>query len=155
MNHSDKLTVPWRTIHMAIWLLGLAILYWQGWIWPGILVLIALSGVLEVVIQMAVPWRTIHIAIWLLGLTILDWQDWYWPGILVLIALSGILEAVIQRAVPTAVAPEYREHRPELLPHSCPKCNAPISGDDVRWTGPQSANCSYCGANLPVQEKAS
>lgn len=110
MNHSDKLTGPWRTIHGAIWLLGLAILFWQGW---------------------------------------------FWPGILVLIALSGILEAVIQIAVPAAVAPEYREHRPELLPHSCPKCNAPISGDDVRWTGPQSADCPYCGANLPMKEGTS
>ena len=110
MNHSDKLTGPWRTIHGAIWMIGLAILLWQGWIWPGILILIA---------------------------------------------LSGVLEAVIQMAVPDAVAPEYREHRTELLPHSCPKCNAPISGDDVRWTGPQSADCPYCGANLPMKEPAS
>lgn len=98
------------------------------------------------------PWRTIHGAIWLIGLAILFWLDWFWPGILVLMALSAILEAVIQLAVPTAVAPEYREHRPELLPSSCPKCNAPISGDEVKWTGPQSASCPYCSANLPMQE---
>lgn len=107
MEHSDKLTGPWRTIHGAIWLIGLAILFWQGW---------------------------------------------FWPGILVLMALSAILEAVIQLAVPTAVAPEYREHRPELLPSACPKCNAPISGDEVKWTGPQSASCPYCSANLPMKE---
>ncbi len=48
----DKVEEPelppdWKRIHGAIWLIGLAILAWKGWWWPGILVLVAISGVVE------------------------------------------------------------------------------------------------------------
>jgi len=43
------------------------------------------------------------------------------------------------------------EHRLELLPATCPTCGGPLHGKDVRWTGPQSADCPYCGANLPMR----
>ena len=55
MGKSGKLTGPWRSIHGAIWLIGLAILFWKGWFWPGILVLVAVSAIAEAVIQIAVP----------------------------------------------------------------------------------------------------
>ena len=42
-----KLTGPWRSVHGAIWLLGLAALAASGWWWPGILVLVALSTLAE------------------------------------------------------------------------------------------------------------
>jgi hypothetical protein len=56
LHHSDQPPHPeqdsplppvLRQLHSAIWLIGLAILFWQGWIWPGILVLIALSTLVE------------------------------------------------------------------------------------------------------------
>lgn len=37
----------YRKLHGAIWLIGIAILAWQGWWWPGILVLAAISGLVE------------------------------------------------------------------------------------------------------------
>ena len=40
----DALPVPWQRIQGAIWLLGLAIIALRDWWWPGILVLVALSG---------------------------------------------------------------------------------------------------------------
>ena len=43
------------------------------------------------------------------------------------------------------------EHRLELLPATCPNCSAPIHGENVKWTGPQSADCPYCGVNLPMR----
>ena len=115
------------------------------------------------------PWRSIHGAVWLIGLAILFWKGWWWPGILVLVAISAIVEAVIKLAVPEAVAPAEEpeispplpsvesvdvaelQHRAELLPAECPKCGAPARGSEVKWTGPQSADCPYCGANLPMQ----
>src|SRR5438067_9139090 len=42
-----KLVGPWRNLHGAVWLIGLAILAWTGWWWPGILVLLAISTLLE------------------------------------------------------------------------------------------------------------
>jgi hypothetical protein len=43
------------------------------------------------------------------------------------------------------------EHRLELLPSTCPKCGGPLHGDNVKWTGAQSADCPYCGVNLPMR----
>lgn len=45
-RHSDKNDLPphWEKVQSAIWLIGLAILFWQGWIFPGILVLVAISA---------------------------------------------------------------------------------------------------------------
>jgi hypothetical protein len=42
-----RLASPWRRIHGAIWLLGIAVLAVTHWWWPGILVLVALSMVVE------------------------------------------------------------------------------------------------------------
>ena len=123
------------------------------------------------------PWRSLHGAIWLIGLGILASTGNWWPGILFLIAASMILEAVLLRVAPQAfeedrpiaatpsspmpittelppspIPPPIPEHRFELLPNVCPRCGAPTRGQEVRWTGPQSADCPYCGANLPMQK---
>jgi len=121
--------------------------------------------------QLKGPWKSIQTAIWLVGLAILAWKDWWWPGILVLIALSTLTQAVIQILVPgtvekaseseekgvereapqplTAVpAPPQPVYPNNRLPSECSKCSGPIRGAEVRWTGPQSADCPYCGANL-------
>ncbi len=42
----------------------------------------------------------------------------------------------------------------ELLPSTCPSCGGPISGSQVKWTGPQSADCPSCGVNLPMRTDA-
>ncbi len=119
-------------------------------------------------------WRVLHLVIWLGGLYILFTRGQFFPGILVLVLISAVYEAVLRRFVPRAYeevpttepaeamdtpaqqpittpppAPVV-EHRIELLPQVCPSCNAPIRGHEVRWTGPQSANCPYCGTNLPM-----
>ena len=43
-NGEKNLPMPWRKVQGAIWLIGLAILAWQDWWWPGILILVAISG---------------------------------------------------------------------------------------------------------------
>jgi hypothetical protein len=123
------------------------------------------------------PWRSIHGAIWLIGLAVLAWKDWWWPGILILIAISGIAESLIRQYAPDAIektdtppippippmpptlftksqaisVTPSSEHRLEFLPTTCPNCGGPIRGHEVKWTGPQSADCPYCGANLPMK----
>lgn len=47
-----ELPLPWLRIHGAIWLIGIAILAWQDWWWPGILVLIAISGLVQAGLQL-------------------------------------------------------------------------------------------------------
>ncbi len=123
------------------------------------------------------PWQSLHAVIWLIGIYILATRDWWWPGILVLIAVSAVYEGLLRQLVPgayveekpvqagpvqapppvaTAPAPApvaiIQEHRAELLPQVCPNCNAPIRGHEVKWTGLQSANCPYCGTNLPMSK---
>jgi hypothetical protein len=116
------------------------------------------------------PWRSIHGAIWLIGLAILFWKGWWWPGILVVLAISGIAESLIRQYVPDAVekpeqpAPHlpvashatpaalHSDHHTELLPATCPNCGGPTRGHEVKWTGPQSADCPYCGVNLPMKK---
>lgn len=126
------------------------------------------------------PWRAVHAAIWLIGIAILAIFDWWWPGILVLLAISGLVEAYLRRNVPqsyevvpdevaetqevaqarpappvaappaTSTVSSVQAHRLELLPRVCPNCNGPIRGHEVKWTGQQSADCPYCGSNLPM-----
>jgi hypothetical protein len=118
------------------------------------------------------PWGSVQTAIWLIGLAILALNDWWWPGILVLVAISVLSQAAIQARVPGAVE-ELPEEEPTgeimpapapvpaepaqvnyptgRLPSECPKCSAPVRGIEVRWTGVQSADCPYCGANLPLK----
>jgi hypothetical protein len=126
------------------------------------------------------PWQTIHGVIWVIGIYFLWSRSWWWPGILVLVGISALFEALLRSFVPEAYAIEEpaevpgpdkavppvdvttgpaatltaptQEHRLELLPQVCPSCNAPIRGHEVRWTGPQSANCPYCGTNLPMNK---
>ncbi len=120
------------------------------------------------------PWRSLHLAVWLIGLAILAWQGWWWPGILVLLAISALIEAALKQFAPQAYqeveeeassptpvestpppTPPVVEHRLELLPSICPNCGGPIRGHEVKWTGVQSADCPYCGTNLPMVMPAS
>ncbi len=126
------------------------------------------------------PWQSLHGVIWLIGIFILASRGWWWPGILFLVAISVLYEAFLRRYVPEAylaenptksassaqaMAPEPitntvsstvtasgPEHRVDLLPQACPACNGPIRSHEVKWTGPHSANCPYCGTNLPMSK---
>jgi len=49
-KEKEQLPAPWHSIQSAIWLIGLAIIAWRGWWWPGILVLVAISGLTQALI---------------------------------------------------------------------------------------------------------
>ncbi len=130
--------------------------------------------------QLVGPWQSLHLVIWLVGLYILFTRGPFFPGILVLIAISALYEAFIRRYVPgstteekvntqtsppqaltqtpvppTEVAPipsPLGEHPIELLPPVCANCGGPIHPYEVKWTGPKSANCPYCGTYLPLNK---
>jgi len=131
MSKGEKLAEPWQSIHGAIWMIGLAILFWQGWFWPGILVLVGVSALLEGVMRVAIPGASVD-------------------------------EAPLHRVhtsddIPTpepAVASSEADHqqRVDLLPATCPGCGAPVSDQNVRWTGPRVAECVYCGMPMSVRE---
>lgn len=106
--------------------------------------------------ELPLPWKQIQGAIWLIGLAILFWQDWIFPGILVLIAISGLFQAGVQiylkrqqeAEVKATTIQQQLQERANWLPATCPKCGAPISVENVTWTGLNTADCPYCKANL-------
>ena len=40
----------------------------------------------------------------------------------------------------------------ESLPVECPRCDAPLKYNEVRWTGPRQAECPYCGEVVELEE---
>jgi hypothetical protein len=126
------------------------------------------------------PFRPLKGVIWLIGLGILAMTGHWWPGILVLIGLSMVLEAVWRESMPQtfdedvgqaplppaspapippavgtpiAPAPVTPSHRVDLLPATCPNCGGPARANEVKWAGPQSAVCAFCGSTLPMKKE--
>ena len=138
-----RLVGPWRGLHAAIWLVGLFILLSNNNIFPGILVLIGISVIYEALLMRFAPHA-------------FEEETPDLPESPLTADLPSTAEpAPITPAPAETVAsasPAFQEHRIELLPHICPSCNAPIRGNNVKWTGPQSADCPYCGTNLPMSK---
>jgi hypothetical protein len=133
-----KLVGPWRSLHIAVWLIGLFILAINDWWWPGILVLVAISVLLEGLLQRFAPQA----------------YEEETPSVPAPTPAVAAPPPAPPVAPPVAVSatPAVQEHRAELLPQSCPNCSGPIRGHEVRWTSPNSANCPYCGTNLPMSK---
>lgn len=137
-----RLIGPWRNIHGAIWLFGLAIIAFRGWWWPGILILIGASMILEAVIMASVPGAVIEEE---------DPRGEFDGG-------RASVDQGQAQAAPVAPAqpavpstPAAVTHRFDLLPTNCPRCGAPLHGADVKWTSAQSADCPFCGSHLPMK----
>lgn len=117
---------PWRPLRSAIWLIGLGILFFWGHWWPGILVLIGLTMIVEALFR--APMR--------------QWPQNSPPP------ASPVSPPAAPVPAPVQIDPV---HRVELLPANCPQCGGPIRAHEVKWTGRQSAACPFCGTNLPMQ----
>jgi hypothetical protein len=106
--------------------------------------------------ELPLPWKRIQGGIWLLGIAILAYTGWWWPGILVLVAVSGLAQGGIQlylgrqKKEETQIqeSKKIEQQRAGWLPSLCPNCGGPISVKTVRWTGPDTADCPYCNANI-------
>jgi hypothetical protein len=49
-NDEPELPFKWEQVQSAIWLIGIAIIALRGWWWPGMLVLVAISGLTQAAI---------------------------------------------------------------------------------------------------------
>jgi hypothetical protein len=125
-----KLKEPWGNLQGLVWMVGLIILAWKGWWWPGILVLAAISMFLEIFLGVVAPQAFEEV------------ED----------ETANPVEMLEQAptAVPPVIAPQQAEPRFGRLPPSCPKCGGPIRGHEIQWTSATSADCPYCGGNLPM-----
>jgi len=110
-------------------MIGLAILFFWGHWWPGILILAGLSIIFESIFRLAtVPWN----------------QNPPPP--------VDPNPMPIPMPMSPPAAPVEPIHRSDLLPGTCPHCGAPIRAGEVKWTGNQSASCGYCSSNLPMKK---
>lgn len=106
--------------------------------------------------ELPVPWQRIQGAIWLIGLAVIALKGWWWPGILVLVGISGLTQGVIQLYLGRQAEEKARQeaerqaelNRGKWLPAKCPNCGGPLSVSSVKWTGPNTADCPFCSANL-------
>jgi hypothetical protein len=119
--------------HAALWLVGLAVLAITGRWWPGILILVVISILLESAVKRV------------------DHSDGDEDESETMIEEKPEVSPAPPPRVET-VAPAPEVHKTEWLPLSCPKCGAPTRAVDVRWTGNASAACPYCGSNLPLKK---
>jgi hypothetical protein len=123
-ENERKLTGPWRKVHGAIWLIGLAILAWKGWWWPGILVLVAFSMVAEAVILQYAPQTRFN-------------------------EKDNIPAAIKDHGS----AESHPPHQKGVLPAYCPKCGAPTLTSSIRWIGDGLAECLFCGVHISSERK--
>jgi hypothetical protein len=126
-EHREKSSGVWRALHGALWLVGLAVLAWTDSWWPGILILIALSVVLEAILARRGA-RTLPETIRPTG---------------------GTAPGPEKPTAPLAATPEpVRTPPADWLPASCTRCGGPIRETEVKWISPRSAECPFCGTIL-------
>jgi len=127
---------PWQGIQSGIWLIGLAILFFTGLWWPGILVLVGISMVLQWVFSQDSP-------------RVFEAEQTPAPQPIAPPAAPTPAPAV---AVPAAFTQTGPVHPVQALPSTCPRCGGPVRAYEVKWTGPRSASCAYCGSALPLKK---
>ena len=111
----------------AIWMIGLAVLFFSGHWWPGILVLIGISMVFSALMRSSQPQ-----------------DDPSQP-----LPMPSSAPVFIPNPSPAPAPVSYAPH-PDVLPGSCPRCGAPVRVNEVKWNGTHSAACSYCGSTLSM-----
>lgn len=97
----------------AFFLFGLAALFMTNTIWPGILVLFALTPIPILIHEEGIFafWIIAQATIWLLGLPLLISMGLVWPGVLMLAGSSALLVGIAPPDKLQATAHERRAQR--------------------------------------------
>ena len=118
-----------NNIQAAVWLIGIGILLYTGYWWPGILILAGISMLVKTMTRPVLPMPP-HV----------QRDDFSKP------------EEKDDFELPVSLpVPEENEvgtgDNVDLLPEHCPSCGGPVESGKVRWQGDR-ANCLFCGVNL-------
>jgi hypothetical protein len=139
-DHHQRMGHPGNDIHSAVWLIGLAVLFFTGFWWPGILVLAGISMILQWALSEAnsQPMEPVRQPI--------ASQPVQPP------AAPAPIPAPVMQATPAAFVQPASYHPAQLLPSACPHCGGPVRANEVQWTGPRTAVCGYCGSALALKK---
>ncbi|NUM44954.1 MAG: hypothetical protein HUU38_09625 [Anaerolineales bacterium] len=155
-----------NNLQTGIWLIGIGILAFTNYWWPGIMFVIGVSALAS---------GSLQATIWLFGIGVLAIFDFWWPGILFLIG-GGILVGALfpdrksefapddpEDSEPISSSPAPDEFPPSAapstpspfptpsrawLPTRCPACGAPLTPTEAIWHDATHAECSYCHTPL-------
>jgi hypothetical protein len=125
-------------IHSGIWLIGLAILFFTGLWWPGILVLVGISMVLQWIFSESS--------------TQTRFEQAPQPAPRPVIQTPAAASTPAPQAAPIVTPPAALYHPVQLLPPTCSHCGGPVRAYEVKWTGARSAVCAYCGSGLTLKK---
>ena len=126
-------------LQAMIWLVGLVVLAVTDRWWPGILILVAISILLESAMKRRTDADESDDQVETVDEKPGPDMEFKKP------------EAVYAPPPKMETAPEV--NKAEWLPLTCPRCGAPTRAADVKWTGDAIATCPYCGSNLPLKKK--
>ena len=127
-----------RAIQAGIWLVGIGILFWMNWWWPGILILVGISMLVSVLFPGA-PKPETPAEAGRYEEPAENWEDESIPPPLGEIQVEQPIKEI---------------HNPEKLPESCPMCGGPVLKylEELEWTSTDTARCPYCSTELPLPD---
>ena len=132
----------YHQIRNGIWLIGLGVLFYTGKFWPGILILIGISMIIDHYFKP--DERKSEVA---------EMEPGY-RGVPVEPQSPAVPEPAETATVPPP-APTPLEDQPvrrvDLLPDICDMCGAAVRPFEVRWNSADTANCAYCSAALKMK----
>jgi len=141
-HHGPRHFHGWGPFHGAFWWIGLAILFYTGEWWPGILILMGVSMFFGAIFRdRRKDWTR-------------DWSEWskQWDEPPAPPREPPVQPPPAPRPVP-ATEPVHPFHRADLLPVTCSQCGGPIRSYEVKWKGERSAACPYCGSILKMKKE--
>lgn len=136
----SKKNIHKHDLNTGMWLVGLGFLFLTHTIWPGILILIGLTILIDTLYHPAVEAKT-------------EQSDFVYNPESVEKNQNVAQEPQPPSAPESPIAeiqPSPIWHDTTILPNRCPRCGAPIKTDEVHWTSVRSANCPYCNGSLDV-----
>ena len=138
---SGKNSARANEIYAAIWLIGLGILFWTGYFWPGILILIGATMLVRAFLPVEVSSAKSGMNKTIEPKESLD-DSAPWE------------EEEEEPVEPAFVKPvEKKSSFPvERLPEACPNCGGPVkeNAHKVEWTNEKSCKCPFCETLLTI-----
>ena len=140
---SGKNSARANEIYAAIWLIGLGILFWTGYFWPGILILIGATMLVRAFLPVDVSSSKSNVVKPVEPKENLDdsapWEE---------------AEEEEEPFEPAFVKPvEAGTSFPaERLPEACPNCGGPVkeNAHKVEWVNEKSCKCPFCETLLNI-----